>query len=377
LFEIKELCILILVFIFKNKNKMLDKLKAIADRYVYLEEQLSDPSVLVDMEKFKKINKDYKDIQPIVEAYHEYKKVLDDVSQAKEMLSDSDMREMAKEELMLLEPRVEELENEINTLLIPKDPDDSKDVLFEIRSGTGGDEASLFAGDLYRMYSRYFDEQGWKTEAVEVNEGTIGGYNKIVLQVAGQDVYGKLKFESGAHRVQRIPTTESKGRVHTSAATVVVMPVLEMEDVNIRREDLRIDVFRASGAGGQHINKTESAVRITHLPTGTVSECQEGRSQIQNKEIAMQRLYNRIKETQQAAHHSEQAAKRKSLVGSGDRSDKIRTYNFPQNRVTDHRLEGDNKNFNLDKVIEGDIEGVLEALRVTDNAMRLQETDLD
>jgi peptide chain release factor 1 len=377
LFKIKGFCILILVFVFKNKYKMLDKLKAIADRYVYLEEQLSDPSVLVDMDKFKKINKDYKDIQPIVEAYHEYKKVLDDVSQAKEMLSDSDMREMAKEELMLLEPRVEELENEINTLLIPKDPDDSKDVLFEIRSGTGGDEASLFAGDLYRMYSRYFDEQGWKTEAVEVNEGTIGGYNKIVLQVAGQDVYGKLKFESGAHRVQRIPTTESKGRVHTSAATVVVMPVLEMEDVNIRREDLRIDVFRASGAGGQHINKTESAVRITHLPTGTVSECQEGRSQIQNKEIAMQRLYNRIKDTQQAAHHSEQAAKRKSLVGSGDRSDKIRTYNFPQNRVTDHRLEGDNKNFNLDKVIEGDIEGVLEALRVTDNAMRLQETDLD
>jgi peptide chain release factor 1 len=377
LFKIKELCILILVFIFKNKYKMLDKLKAIADRYVYLEEQLSDPSVLVDMDKFKKINKDYKDIQPIVEAYHEYKKVLDDVSQAKEMLSDSDMREMAKEELMLLEPRVEALENEINTLLIPKDPDDSKDVLFEIRSGTGGDEASLFAGDLYRMYQRFFDVQGWKTEAVEVNEGTIGGYNKIVLQVAGQDVYGKLKFESGAHRVQRIPTTESKGRVHTSAATVVVMPVLEMEDVNIRREDLRIDVFRASGAGGQHINKTESAVRITHLPTGTVSECQEGRSQIQNKEIAMQRLYNRIKETQQAAHHSEQAAKRKSLVGSGDRSDKIRTYNFPQNRVTDHRLEGDNKNFNLDKVIEGDIEGVLEALRVTDNAMRLQETDLD
>jgi peptide chain release factor 1 len=356
---------------------MLDKLKAIADRYVYLEEQLSDPSVLVDMDKFKKINKDYKDIQPIVEAYHEYKKVLDDVSQAKEMLADADMKELAREELNLLEPRVVELENEINMLLIPKDPDDSKDVLFEIRSGTGGDEASLFAGDLYRMYQRFFDQQGWKTEAVEVNEGTIGGYNKIVLQVAGQDVFGKLKFESGAHRVQRIPTTESKGRVHTSAATVVVMPILEMEDVNIRREDLRIDVFRASGAGGQHINKTESAVRITHLPTGTVSECQEGRSQIQNKEIAMQRLYNRIKETQQAAHNSEQAAKRKSLVGSGDRSDKIRTYNFPQNRVTDHRLDGDNKNFNLDKVIEGDIDEILEALRVTDNAMRLQETDLD
>ena len=288
------------------------------------------------------------------------------------MLDDADMRSMAKEELIVLEPRKNELDEEIKALLIPKDPEDSKDVFFEIRSGTGGDEASLFAGDLYRMYQRFFDKQGWKVDVLEVNEGTIGGYSKLILEVKGEDVYAKLKFESGAHRVQRIPETESKGRVHTSAATVVVMPILEMEDVHIRREDLRIDVFRSSGAGGQHVNRTESAVRITHLPTGTVSECQEGRSQIQNREIAMQRLYQRVYEAQKLAHESEQTAKRRSLVGTGDRSDKIRTYNYPQNRVTDHRLEGDNKNFNLDRVMEGEVGDIFEALRIADNAERLK-----
>jgi peptide chain release factor 1 len=358
-------------------SQYLDKLKAINDRYVHLEEQLSDPSVIGDMERFKKINKDYKDLQPLVVAYKEYKKLLDDLSQAREMLDDAEMRDIAKEELAILEPRHTELEEEIKVLLIPKDPEDSKDVLFEIRSGTGGDEASLFAGDLYRMYQRYFDRQGWKTEALEITEGSVGGYSKLVLEVSGEDVYGKLKFESGAHRVQRIPETESKGRVHTSAATVVVMPKLEMEDVEIRREDLKIDVYRASGAGGQHVNRTESAVRITHLPTGVVSESQDGRSQIQNREIAMQRLYNKIYEAKKQAHESEQAATRRSLVGTGDRSDKIRTYNFPQNRVTDHRLEGDNKNFNLDKVIEGELDDVLEALRVADNAEKLKAEEAD
>ena len=356
---------------------MLDKLKAIYDKYVHLEEQLSDPSVIGDMDKFKKVNKEYKDLQSIVSAYKEYKKITDDIEQAQEMLDDADMREMAKEELALLQPRKEALDEEIKTLLIPKDPEDSKDVYFEIRSGTGGDEASLFAGDLYRMYQRFFDKQSWKTEVLEVTEGTVGGYSKLILEVKGEDVYGKLKFESGAHRVQRIPDTESKGRVHTSAATVVVMPVLEMEDVHIRKDDLRIDVFRSSGAGGQHVNRTESAVRITHLPTGIVSECQEGRSQIQNREIAMQRLYQRIREAQQLAHDTEQTAKRRSLVGTGDRSDKIRTYNFPQNRVTDHRLEGDNKNFNLDKVIEGDVDDIFEALRIADNAERLKAEEED
>jgi peptide chain release factor 1 len=356
---------------------MIDKLRAIYDKYVHLEEQLSDPSVIGDMDKFKKVNKEYKDLQPIVSVYKEYKKVTDDIAQAQEMLDDSDMREMAKEELQLLQPRKDELDEEIKTLLIPKDPEDSKDVYFEIRSGTGGDEASLFAGDLYRMYQRFFDKQGWKTEVLEVTEGTVGGYSKLILEVKGEDVYGKLKFESGAHRVQRIPDTESKGRVHTSAATVVVMPVLEMDDINIRKDDLRIDVYRSSGAGGQHVNKTESAVRITHLPTGIVSECQEGRSQIQNREIAMQRLYQRIREAQQLAHDTEQTAKRRSLVGSGDRSDKIRTYNYPQNRVTDHRLEGDNKNFNLDKVIEGDIDEIFESLRIADNAERMKAEEED
>ena len=356
---------------------MLDKLKAIYDRYVHLEEQLSDPSVINDMDKFKRINKDYKDLQPIVEVYKKYATLLDRQGQAKEMLDDHELRDMAWEELNEVNPQIAELDEEIKVLLIPKDLEDSKDVLFEIRSGTGGDEASLFAGDLYRMYQRFFDRQGFKVDALEITEGGAGGYSKLVLEISGEDVYGKLKFESGAHRVQRIPETESKGRVHTSAATVAVMPKLEMEDLNIRREDLRIDVFRASGAGGQHINKTESAVRIVHLPTGVVSECQDGRSQIQNRELAMQRLYSKIREAQQQAHDSKVSSKRRSLIGSGDRSDKIRTYNFPQNRVTDHRLEGDNKNFNLDKVIEGEIDGILEALRVADTAERLKAADED
>ena len=265
------------------------------------------------------------------------------------------------------------MEEQIKVLLIPKDPEDSKDVIFEIRSGTGGDEASLFAGDLYRMYSRYFEGQGWKVEAVSVNEGTVGGYNKLVLEISGEDVYGKLKFESGAHRVQRIPKTESQGRVHTSAATVVVMPKLEMEDVDINKADLKIDTYRSSGAGGQHVNKTESAVRITHLPTGIVSESQDGRSQIKNREIALQRLYVKIVEARREQHESEQAAKRRSLVGSGDRSGKVRTYNFPQNRVTDHRLEGDNKNSSLQTVMEGALEPIIEALQMAENAEKMKE----
>ena len=243
-------------------------------------------------------------------------------------------------------------------------------MIFEIRSGTGGDEASLFAGDLYRMYTRYFESKGWKVEAMEINEGTVGGYNKLVLEIQGEDVYGTLKFESGAHRVQRVPKTESQGRVHTSAATVVVMPKLEMEDLEIRKEDLKVDTFRSSGAGGQHVNKTESGVRFTHLPTGVVAESTDGRSQIQNREIAIQRLYQKIYEQRKRAHESEQAAKRRSLVGSGDRSDKIRTYNFPQNRITDHRINL--TLYNLDRALEGDIEGVIEALQMYENTEKLK-----
>ncbi len=353
---------------------MLDKLEAIRDRFTHLEEQMADPQVVMDMDRYKKISKEYKELKEIVTVYEQYKQTLNNIASAKTMLAENDpeMRQMAAEELDAQLPLKEELEEKIKVLLMPKDPEDTKDVIFEIRSGTGGDEASLFAGDLYRMYARYFDHKGWTVEVLEVNEGTLGGYNKLVLEVSGDGVYGKLKFESGAHRVQRIPKTESQGRVHTSAATVVVMPKLEMEDVNINRADLKIDTYRSSGAGGQHINKTESAVRITHLPTGVVSESQDGRSQIQNREIALQRLYQKIYEAQQQQHLSALAAQRKSLVGSGDRSEKIRTYNYPQNRVTDHRLEGDNKNYNLDTVMEGNLEDIIEALQIAENAERLK-----
>jgi peptide chain release factor 1 len=355
---------------------MLDKLQAIHERYVYLEEQLADPSVMSDMDRYMKISKEYKDLKPLVDTYFVYRQLMGNIDTAKEMIEtseDPDMKEMAQMELEELGPRREEMEEKIKQMLIPKDPNDSKDVLFEIRSGTGGDEASLFAGDLYKMYSRYFEAKGFKAEAVEVNEGTVGGYNKLVLEVTGDDVYGTLKFESGAHRVQRVPKTESQGRVHTSAATVVVMPKLEMEDVEINKADLKVDTFRSSGAGGQHVNKTESGVRFTHLPTGVVAESTDGRSQIKNREIALQRLYQKIYEAQRNAHESEVAAKRKSLVGSGDRSDKIRTYNFPQNRLTDHRINL--TLYSLDKVLDGDLDEIIEALQVAENAEKLKAAE--
>ena len=351
----------------------LNKLEAIQDRYYYLEEQLSDPATMQDMNKFKKISKEYKGLEVLMQVHKEYKKLLGNVSTAKELLKETDdaeMKEMAKMELDELEPLINPLEEQIKFLLIPKDPEDEKDVIFEIRSGAGGDEASLFAGDLYKMYTKYFDTQKWKTEVLTVNEGTVGGYNKIVLEISGEDVFGRLKFESGAHRVQRIPKTESQGRVHTSAATVVVMPKFEMEEININKADLKVDTFRASGAGGQHVNKTESGVRFTHLPTGLVAESTDSRSQNKNRDIAIQRLYQKIHDAKKQAHDDTVAKERKSLVGSGDRADKIRTYNYPQNRVTDHRI-GLSLN-KLDRVIAGDVEEIIQALQMAENARKLK-----
>ncbi len=353
--------------------ELLSKLQSIRDRFYYLEELMSDPEVIKDMKNYAKINKEYKDLTPLVEAHRTYEKLLGNIETAQEMLQedDAEMKAMAQAELEDLQPRRNELEEEIKQLLIPKDPDDSRDIIMEIRSGAGGDEASIFAGDLYRLYSKYIEMQRWKTEVIDVNEGSSGGFNKVIFEVKGEGVYGKLKFESGAHRVQRVPRTESQGRVHTSAATVVIMPKFEMEDINIRKDELRVDTFRASGAGGQHVNKTESGVRFTHLPTGIVAESTDGRSQIKNRDIAMQRLYDKIRRIKREKHESEVAATRRSLVGSGDRSDKIRTYNYPQNRVTDHRINM--TSYALDKVMDGSIDDFIEALQVAENAKKLQE----
>ena len=352
---------------------MIDQLSAIYNRFKNLEEQLSDPEIITDPSKFTKVNKEYGKIKPIAEAYLTYKDLLDNLETAEEMRKDPDpeMREMAQLEYDDLRERREAMDEEVKVMLIPKDPEDERDIIMEIRSGAGGDEASIFAGDLYDMYKRYCESQGWTIEIIDENEGTAGGYSKLVFEVHGDDVYSNLKFESGVHRVQRVPKTESQGRVHTSAATVAVLAKMEEEDININKADLKIDTFRASGAGGQHVNKTESAIRITHLPTGIVSESQDGRSQHKNKEIAMAQLYRRIKDAQDSAAAAELSANRKSLVGSGDRSEKIRTYNYPQNRVTDHRINL--TLHSLDKVVAGGLEPVVEGLQVAENASKLKE----
>ncbi|MEE9374418.1 MAG: peptide chain release factor 1 [Saprospiraceae bacterium] len=351
---------------------MITKLEEIHSRYLDIEEKLSDPTVVSDMKEFTKLNKEYSSLKEVNLVYIEYKDILDNIEASKSMLTDSDqeMRDMAKEELSQLDRTKQELDEKLKILLIPKDPDDAKDVIMEIRSGTGGDEASIFAGDLYRMYSKYFETKKWKVEVLDINEGSVGGYNKIVLEIFGNDVFGHLKFESGAHRVQRVPKTESQGRVHTSAATVAILPKYEEEEIDIKKDELRTDTFRASGAGGQHVNKTESGVRFTHLPTGIAAESTDSRSQHKNREIALQRLYAKVKEVRKNAAQKEQTEHRKSLVGSGDRSDKIRTYNYAQNRVTDHRIGL--TLYSLDKIIEGAIEGIVEALQVAENAEKMK-----
>ncbi len=349
-----------------------NKFEAITNRFHDLEEQMSDPTIISDTSKFSKLHKEYKDLQPIVSALKKQNQLSSELKGAKEMLTEGDeeLRQLAKSEIAMLDDQLDTLEEEINELLIPKDPEDSKDIILEIRAGTGGDEASIFAGDLMRMYLRYFEKQGWKSELLYENAGAVGGYNKIVLEVTGEDVYGKMKFESGTHRVQRVPKTEAQGRVHTSAATVVAVPKLELEDVNINKADLRVDTFRASGAGGQHVNKTESGVRFTHIPTGIVAESTDSRSQHKNREIAMGRLISKIEDSRVQQHNDGIAATRKSIVGSGDRSEKVRTYNYPQNRLTDHRINL--TLYNLDSIMVGNIDEVIEKLRIADNAEKMK-----
>ncbi|MCE7994938.1 MAG: peptide chain release factor 1 [Roseivirga sp.] len=353
---------------------MLEKLAAIKDRFEEVGQLIVQPDAMSDMKVYSKLNKEYKDLEKIVLVYDDYKNVLDNIESSKEILKtekDEEFRDMAKMELDELNGRQTTLEEELKVLLIPKDPDDSKDVIMEIRAGAGGDEAGIFAGDLYRMYTRFIEGQGWKKELISLNEASSGGFKEVVFSVVGEDVYGSLKFESGVHRVQRVPVTESQGRVHTSAASVAVMPEVEDVDVDLNLKDVKKDTYRSSGAGGQHVNKTESAVRLTHLPTGIVVECQDGRSQHKNYDKALSVLRSRLYEQELKKQQDEVADHRKSLVGSGDRSDKIRTYNYPQGRVTDHRIGY--SVHNLPSVMDGQLIDFVENLRIAENADRLQD----
>jgi peptide chain release factor 1 len=351
-----------------------DKLNALAQRFDEVNDLLMQPEVSADPPRAIRLNREYKTLLPVVEARAKYLRLLENETEARDLLQhekDSELRSMAKEELDRLLPELEVLESEIKQLLVPKDPEDAKNAVLEIRAGTGGDEAGLFAADLFRMYARYLDEKGWKYTVLSATEGTLGGYKEVSVEVSGDEVYGTLKYESGVHRVQRVPATESQGRVHTSAATVAVLPEADELDVQINDTDIRKDTFRSSGAGGQHVNKTESGVRLTHLPTNTVVECQDGRSQHQNYDQALKVLRARIWDAARAERDKAISEHRKSLVSTGDRSAKIRTYNYPQGRVTDHRIGF--TVYNLPEVMNGQIHNFIEELQVAENAERLKE----
>lgn len=352
---------------------MLEKLRQIENRYAELESKLADPAYYSDPAVFTKLCREQRELQPVVEAYRAYAACQAQTAQAEALLDDPELHEIAREEIEQGRVRCTELEQQLRVLLLPRDPNDDRNVILEIRTGVGGEESALFAHSLYRMYNMYADAHGWKTEIANLNETELGGVREASLLISGQGAYSRLKFESGVHRVQRVPETETGGRIHTSTATVAVLPEMDAVEVHIDPKDLQIDTYRSSGAGGQHVNKTESAIRITHLPTGTVVECQDERSQYKNKDRAMKILRSKLYEAQQEKQNAAIAAQRKSQVGTGDRSGKIRTYNFPQNRVTDHRLTGDVKNFNIAAVINGDLDPLVDALTLADQARRLQE----
>ena len=357
-------------------ESILSKLSEVSERYVEIENLLSQPDITSNQENYIRLSKEYSELSPIVKAFKDYEQSESSLDEARQLIKDGDpdIREMAEIEVEGLTTSIQALEIEIKRLLLPKDPDDSKDVFLEVRAGAGGDEAALFAGDLFRMYSRLSERNNWNMDVVSIREGDHGGYKELVTRIEGNDVYKQLKFEAGVHRVQRVPATESQGRVHTSACSVAVLPEMdEIDEINIDKNDLRVDTFRASGAGGQHVNKTDSAVRLTHIPTGIVVECQDGRSQHKNKEKALSLLQSKLLEAEREKKDSEQAKNRRVMVGSGDRSEKIRTYNFPQNRITDHRIEM--SVHNLPAFLDGDMEDMISSLLEENQARALADLE--
>lgn len=358
-------------------NMIFERLEGVKIRFEEVAQQINDPAVMSDVQRFIKLNKEYKNLEPLMEAYKNYKNVLSNISSARDILNlekDEEMREMAKLELEGLESQVVPMEEEIKLLLLPADPEDEKNAILEIRAGTGGDEASLFAGDLFRMYTKFCEQKGWKMEVTNISEGTSGGYKEIVTTVSGAGVYGILKYESGVHRVQRVPQTETQGRVHTSAATVAVLPEAEDFDVELKESDVRKDTYCSSGPGGQSVNTTYSAVRLTHIPSGIVVTCQDQKSQIKNLDKAMKELKTRLYNLEYQKYLDKISSKRKTMVSTGDRSAKIRTYNWPQGRVTDHRINL--TMYNLQAIINGDIHEIIDKLQLAENAERLKEAEV-